>query len=211
MQQQSKMQVKDFKPSDQCFQVTVEHADSIITTSPTEEANQRSSSLPAASTATSSQPTIIPQPPGLQIPPGFQIQPQQPQQSGLSQPQAPQQAPQAQPQQQVRRRIRTKSRPQESSEIAVVLQDIKENHLSVGRDQVNADRKLNQRKSYFKVSFFRSGIKGIFRGIQQIRSRKHSQKSSSRLVLMVMMPMIQFLLVNSVKKNVDPSLSQGGS
>ena len=63
-------------------------------------------------------------------------------------------------------------------------------------------RKLNQKKSCFKVSFFRNGIKGIFRDIQQIRSRKLSQKSSSRLVLMVTMLMILFLLVNSVKKNV---------
>ena len=135
MQQQSKMKIRDFKPSDQRFQVTVEHADSIITASPAEGANQRSS---AASTATSSQPLIIPHPPGLQIPQGIQSQPQQ---SGSSQPQVPQQVPQAQPQQpvQVRRRIRTKSRPQESSEIAAVLQDIKENHLSFGQNQVNAD------------------------------------------------------------------------
>ena len=139
-QQQSKMKIQDFKPSDQRFEVTVEHADSIITASPAEGANQRSS---AASTATSSQPLIIPHRPGLQIPQGVQIQPQQ---SGPSQPQALQQVPQAQPQQpvQVRRRIRTKSRPQDPSEIAAVLQDIKENHLSVGQDQVNADHQEAQ-------------------------------------------------------------------
>ena len=108
--------------------------------SPAEGANQRPS---AASTATSSQPLIIPHPPGLQIPQGVQIQPQQ---SGPSQPQALQQAPQAQPQQpvQIRRRIRTKSRPQHPSEIAAVLQDIKENHLSVGQDQINADHQEAQ-------------------------------------------------------------------
>ena len=136
LQQQSKMKIKDFEPSDQHFEVTVEHADSVITASPAEGANQRSS---AASTATSSQPLITPHPLGLQIPQGAQSQPQQ---SGPSQPQAPQQVPQAQPQPpvlQVRRRIRTKSRPQEPSEIAAVLQEIKENHLSVGQDQVNAD------------------------------------------------------------------------
>ena len=59
MQQQSKMKTQDFKPSDQRFEVTVEHADSIITASPAKGANQRPS---AASTATSSQPLIIPHP-----------------------------------------------------------------------------------------------------------------------------------------------------
>ena len=87
MQQQSKMKIQDFKPSDQRFNVTVEHADSIITASPAEGANQRAS---AASTATSAQPLIIPHPPGLQIPQGIQSQPQQP---VPSQPQVPQQAP----------------------------------------------------------------------------------------------------------------------
>ena len=72
-------------------------------------------------------------------------------------------------------------------------------------------RKLHQKKSCFKVSFFRNGIKGISRDIQQIRSRKQSQKSSSKSVLKVMMPMIRFLLVISVKKDVAPSLSQGAS
>ena len=72
-------------------------------------------------------------------------------------------------------------------------------------------RKLNQKKGCFKVSYFRNGTKGIFRGIQLIRSSKLSQKSSSRLVLKVMMPMILFLSVNSVQKNVDQLLSQGGS
>ena len=135
-QQQSKMKIQDFKPSDQRFNVTVEHADPIITASSAEGANQRSAT---ASTATSSsQPLIIPHPPGLQIPQGVQSQP--------SQPQVPQQAPQVQPQQpvQVRRRIRTKSRPQDVSEISAVLQDIKENHLSVGRDQINADHQEAQ-------------------------------------------------------------------
>ena len=49
-------------------------------------------------------------------------------------------------------------------------------------------KKLNQKKSCFKVSFFRSGVKGIFRDIQQIRSEKQSQKGSSKSVLKVMMP-----------------------
>ena len=140
MQQQSKMKIQVFKPSDQRFNVTVEHAESIITASPAEGANQRSS---AASTATPAQPLIIPHPPGLQITQGIQSQPQQP---VPSQPQAPQQAPQAQPQHpvQVRRRIRTKSRPQDPSEIAAVLQDINENHLSVGQDQINADHQEAQ-------------------------------------------------------------------
>ena len=130
MQQQSKMRIQDFRPSDQRFNVTVEHADPIITASSAEGANQRSAT---ASTATSSQPFLIPHPLGLPAPQGVQSQPQVPQQ--------PQQAPQEQPQQpvQVRRRIRTKSRPQDVSEISAVLQDIKENHLSVGKDQINAD------------------------------------------------------------------------
>ena len=106
----------------------------------TSSANQRSS-LPAPSTTMSaSQPSVIPQPPGLQISPGLQVQPQQP---GPSQ---PQQAPQVQPQQpvQVRRRISTQSKPQESSEIAAVLQDIKENHLPITQDQINADHQEAQ-------------------------------------------------------------------
>ena len=125
------MKIQDFRPVDQRFIVTVEHADPIITASSAEGANQRST----ASTATSSQPLLIPHPPGLQIPQGVQ-----------SQPQVPQQAPQEQPQQpvQVRRRIRTKSRPQDVSEISAVLQDIKENHLSVGKDQINADHQEAQ-------------------------------------------------------------------
>ena len=137
MQQQPKMKIQDFKPSDQRFNVTVEHAEPIITASSAEGANQRSAT---ASTATSSaQPLIIPHPPGLQSQP--QQVPSQPQV-----PQQPQQAPQVQPQQpvQVRRRIRTKSRPQDVSEISAVLQDIKENHLSVGRDQINADHQEAQ-------------------------------------------------------------------
>ena len=139
MQQQSKMKIQDFKPSDQRFNVTVEHADPIITASSAEGASQRSATT---STATSStQPLIIPHPPGLPIPQGVQRQPSQPQV-----PQQPQQAPQAQPQQpvQVRRRIRTKSRPQDVSEISAVLQDIKENHLSIGLDQINADHQEAQ-------------------------------------------------------------------
>ena len=133
MQQQSKMRIQDFKPSDQRFNVTVEHADPIITASSAEGANQRS----ATSTATSSsQPLIIPHPPGLPIPQGVQSQPQV---------QQPQQAPQDQPQQpvQVRRRFRTKTTPQ-VSEISAVLQDIKENHLPIGKDQVNADHQEAQ-------------------------------------------------------------------
>ena len=55
MQQQSKMKIQDFKLSDQHFNVTVEHAESILTASPAEGANQRAS---AASTATSAHPLI---------------------------------------------------------------------------------------------------------------------------------------------------------
>ena len=107
-------------------------------------ANQQSSSLPAPSTATSaSQPLVFPRPPGLQTPSGLH----QPQQSGPSQSQ--QQVPQTQqlvPHQpvQVRRRIRTKSKPQESSEIAAVLQDIKADHLPITQDQINADHQEAQ-------------------------------------------------------------------
>ena len=136
MQQQSKMRIQDFRPSDQRFNVTVEHADPIIPASSAEGANQRSATASTA-TSSSSQPLVIPRPPGLPIPQGVQSQPQV---------QQPQQAPQDQPQQpvQVRRRIRTKSRPQEVSEISAVLQDIKENHLSVGKDQINADHQEAQ-------------------------------------------------------------------
>ena len=56
MQQQSKMRIQDFKPSDQRFNVTVEHADPIITASSAEGANQRSAT---ASTATSSSQPLI--------------------------------------------------------------------------------------------------------------------------------------------------------
>ena len=208
MQQQAKVKIQDFKPSDQRFNVTVEHAEPIITASPAEGANQRSS---AASTATSAQPLIIPHPPGLQIPQRIQSQPQQP---IPSQPQVPQQAPQAQPQQPVRSEekseqnqdLRTLQRLQRCFRMSkkIISQLVKIRSMQT-------IKKLNQKKSYSKVSYFRNGIKGIFRDIQQIRSGKLSQKSSSRLDLMVMMHMILFLLVNSVKKNVDPSSSQGGS
>ena len=98
----------------------------------------------AASTVPSAQPLIIPHPPGLQIPQGIQSQPQQSVPSQV--PQQPHQAPQEQPQQpvQVRRRIRTKSRPQDPSEISAVLQDIKENYLPVSQDQINADHQEAQ-------------------------------------------------------------------
>ena len=85
-----------------------------------------------------------------------------------------------------------------------MLQDIKKNHLSVGQDQVNADLQEAQSEEELLQGLM-NGIKGIFRNIEQ------KKKSSNRLVLMVMMHMILFLLANSVKKNVDPSLSQGGS
>ena len=164
-----KMKIQDFKPSDQRFNVTVEHADPIITASSAEGANQRSAT---ASTATSSQPLLIPHPPGLQIPQGVQSKPQVPQQ--------PQQAPQAQPQQsvQVRRRNRTKSRPQDSSEISAVLQEIKENHLSVGRDQVNADHQEAQsEEELLQGLILQEWYQGdLFRDIQKSRSRKLSQK-----------------------------------
>ena len=44
-------------------------------------------------------------------------------------------------------------------------------------------KKLNQKKSCFKVSIFNSGIKGIFRDTQQIRSKQQTQKNSGKLVL----------------------------
>ena len=196
IQQQSKMKIQDFKPSDQRFEVTVEHADSIITASPAEGANQRSS---AASTATSSQPPIIPHPLVFRYLREFNVNLKYLKLNLSNQFRSEEESEQ-------------KPRPQEPSEIAAVLQDIKENHLSVGQDEVNADlQEAQSEEELLQGLIFRNGIKGIFRDIQQIRSEKLSQKSSSRLVLMVMMHMILFLLVNSVKKNVDPSLSQGGS
>ena len=82
-----------------------------------------------------------------------------------------------------------------------MLQDIKEIIFQLVKIRsMQIIKELNQKKSYFKVSYFRNGIKGIFRDIQQIRSGNLSQKSSSRLDLMVMMHMILFLSVNSVQK-----------
>ena len=63
-------------------------------------------------------------------------------------------------------------------------------------------RKLNQKKSCFKVSFFRMWYQGDLQGCSAGQIKEASQKSSSRLVLKVTIPMIQFLLVITVKKNV---------
>ena len=136
MQQKSKMQDKDFKPLDQRIEVAVEHTGSSLTASPAEGANQQLSSLPASSRSTAaSQPSNVPQPPGLQMPPGLQVQhPHQPQQQTQQSDQRPTQ---------VRRRLRTKPKPQDSPEIAV-LQDIKENHLPITQDQINADHQEAQ-------------------------------------------------------------------
>ena len=209
MQQQSKMKIQDFKPSDQRFNVTVEHAEPIITASPAEGANQRSS---AASTA-AAQPLVIPpglpQPPGLQMPQGVQSQPQQ---SGPSQPQD--QPSQAQPQQpvQVRRRIRTKSRPQDPSEIAAVLQDVKENHLSVGQDQVNADlQEAQSEEELLQGLILQEWYQGDLQGYSADQIKEAITKELKQIGPHGHDHMILFLSVNLVKKNVDPSLSQGGS
>ena len=110
----------------------------------------------------------------------------QPQQSGPNQPQAPQQAPQAQPQQpvQVRRRIRTKSRPQQTSEIAAVLQDIKENHLSTGHDQVNADLQEAQSEEallqgLILQEWYQGDSSRSFQGMTSMRQPLRRRPSSS--------------------------------
>ena len=74
--------------------------------------------------------------------------------------------------------------PRDSAEVAAVLQDSqgKSSSHHSGSDQCRSSGMLLQKKSYFKVSFFRNGIKGIFRVIQQIRSRQQSPKSSSKSV-----------------------------
>ena len=137
IQQKSKMQNKDFKPLDPRIEVTVEHTGSSLTASPAEGANQQLSSLPASSRSTAvSQPSVTPQPPGLQMPPGLQVQhPPQPQQQTQQSDQRPAQA---------RRRLITKPKPQDSSEIAAILQDIKKNHLPITQDQINADHQEAQ-------------------------------------------------------------------
>ena len=146
MQQKSKMQNKDFKPLDQRFEVIVEHTGSSLTASPAEGANQQSSSLPASSTATStSQPAVIPQTVILN-PQGFRCLQDfilcifiMLSNQGPAQPQQSDQQPV-----QVRRRITKKSAPKESAEISAVLQDIKENHLPITQDQINADHQEAQ-------------------------------------------------------------------
>ena len=67
-----------------------------------------------------------------------------------------------------------------------MLQDIKENHLRIISESLRIRsmqiiKKLNQRKSCFKVSFLRSGFKGIFRIVKQIISKQQSPKSSGKL------------------------------
>ena len=49
-------------------------------------------------------------------------------------------------------------------------------------------RKLSEKKSCFKVSFFRSSIKGYFRDIQQIRSSHRSPRNTDELVLKIVIP-----------------------
>ena len=91
---------------------------------------------------------MIPQPPGLQMPPGLHVpHPHQAQQSGPVQSQQQTQQSDQQPDQQpvqVRRRIRTNSKPKDSSEVAAILQDIKGNHLPITQDQISADRQEAQ-------------------------------------------------------------------
>ena len=115
----------------------------------------------------------------FQIPPEPQVQPQQ---SDPSQPQAPQQAPQTQPQQpvQVRRRIRTKSKPQDSSEIAAVLQDIKENHLPYhsGSDQRRSSGSSVRRRVASRShssGMVSRGSSGIFSRSDQGSNHKRAQ------------------------------------
>ena len=214
MQQKSKMQNKDFKPLDQRFEVIVEHAGTSITASPAERANQQSSSLPASSTSTSaSQPAVIPQPvipqpPEFQMPPGLHpLHLHHAQQPGPVRPQQSAQQPV-----QVRRRITKKSSPTESAEISAVLQDIKENHLPITQDEINADHQEAQSEGeLLQGLILQEWYQGDLQGYSADQIRKQSQKSSSKSVLKVMMPMTLLLLVISVKKNIDQSLNHDGS
>ena len=71
-------------------------------------------------------------------------------------------------------------------------------------------KKLNQKKSCFKVSFFKSGTKGIFRDIQQIKSEKQSPKSK-HIGPQGHDAYDPVPLSLRVKKNVAQSLSHDGS
>ena len=161
MQQKSKMLSKDFKSMDQRFEDTVAHIGSHLTASSAEGTNQpglnhhrQPHSQHRASTPTSTPPlaalqTATPQPAAISHPPGFQMPNEvhcifimlnsHGQLSLSSNPQQSDQQPG-----QIRRRITKKSRPKESTEVAAVIQDIKENHLSISQDQINADHQEAQ-------------------------------------------------------------------
>ena len=139
MQQKSKMLSRDFKPMDQRFEATVEHAGSHLPASPAEGANQASSSssLPASSsTSTSAPQPAIPDPAGFQMPRGLHpLRLHHAQQPGPAQ---PQQQSDQQPVQ-VRGRITRISKPRESTKVTAIIQDIQDDHLPISQDQVNAD------------------------------------------------------------------------
>ena len=101
-----------------------------------------------------------------------------------------------------------KSRSRDSTEVAATLQEI---FPSARIKSMQIIRKLSQKKSCFKVLFFRSGIKGIFKDFQQTRSSQRSPRNSDKLVLKVMMLTTPFPSVVSLLKNVDGSLKQDGS
>ena len=197
MQQQSKMKIQDFRPSDQRFNVTVEHADPIITASSAEGANQQHQQRHHHNPFSFLIPLVFRFLREFRINLKFLSNLSKHLGSSLNnQFRSEEESEQSQDFrmfQRFQRCFRTSRK--------IISQFVKIRSMQI-------IRKLNQKKSCFKVSYFRNGTKGIFRDIQQIRSSKLSQKSSSRLVLKVMMPMILFLSVISVKKNVDQSLSQ---
>ena len=94
----------------------------------------------------------------------------------------PQQQPQQSGQQpgQIRRRSLKNSKPRESTEVAAIIQDIKDNHLpSVRIRSTQITKKPNQRQSH---SFFRSGIKkssGMFSRSDQNSNHQRNQTNRS--------------------------------
>ena len=144
------MRTKDFKPPNQRFEVTVEHAGLSLTASPAEEANQQSSSLPASSSTSTSapqaeipKPAVIPHCPGFQMPPG--LQPLHLHHAQQPEPSQPQQQPQQSEQQPVQARRRTyKEIKTKRLNRGCSSAYIKENHLSITQDQINADHQRAQ-------------------------------------------------------------------
>ena len=179
------MQNKDFKPSDQSFEVTVEHSHTGSSTHGFTSRGSESEIIIIASiininfiitTSSHSSAPRFQMPPGLQVQPASQILAQQPGSSASSK-------PQVQPQQpvQVRRRIRTKSKPQETHQRLQQCFRTSRKIIfpSLRIRSMQIIRKLNQKKSCFKVSFFSNGIKGIFRDIQQMRSRSNHKRAQA--------------------------------